>query len=553
MARDYVPGEEIKPSYINQITPDDGEIIVGGPDAPIRLPLTDFNNAALSADLTTFKAGHATVEDAAAAAVDANPTIADHETRISRVTPSTAGTARQYPTLNAAGAPAWHTGPVFDVSHPALGFALDGVTDDFTALQDLCDVVKALGGGVIEFPPGKTCYLDTATHGALTWDAHQNITLRGQGRDTSKITTSGPFLNAINASDGGTITNLTIHCTTATNTHHGILVDYPRDWGITWNSIRGFGGDSVYFKGGLQCSIEWNEFFARDGSATNGHAAIRIGRTDALIVPTTMTTHRNYVKAGLDYGYYIEYCADSLFSFDIAEYSDTGFYFNACSGQLIHPYTEAVTTVSVHLMDCPRLQIKNGRHYPGPTTLLVEWSGTASADRWTTQFGTGSYANDHVLGRDVSVGRDVTVGRGLAVGTTPAPTVGATVYGNVPTGDVPLVIQNDRYGDSTATASLIFRQYDTNNTHVGAGGKVVSARAGTYNESSYTHDTDLVLYAAANDADVEQARLLSAGGVKMPNAASAPATPASGGVFYVEAGALKYKGSSGTVTVLAPA
>jgi len=33
----------------------------------------------------------------------------------------------------------------------------------------------------------------------------------------------------------------------------------------------------------------------------------------------------------------------------------------------------------------------------------------------------------------------------------------------------------------------------------------------------------------------------------------APATPTGGGVIYVEDGALKYKGSSGTVTTLAPA
>ena len=34
---------------------------------------------------------------------------------------------------------------------------------------------------------------------------------------------------------------------------------------------------------------------------------------------------------------------------------------------------------------------------------------------------------------------------------------------------------------------------------------------------------------------------------------AAPATPTGGGVIYVEAGALKYKGSSGTVTILAAA
>lgn len=38
----------------------------------------------------------------------------------------------------------------------------------------------------------------------------------------------------------------------------------------------------------------------------------------------------------------------------------------------------------------------------------------------------------------------------------------------------------------------------------------------------------------------------------LPNTV-APATPTDGGVIYVQAGALKYKGSSGTVTVIAPA
>lgn len=39
----------------------------------------------------------------------------------------------------------------------------------------------------------------------------------------------------------------------------------------------------------------------------------------------------------------------------------------------------------------------------------------------------------------------------------------------------------------------------------------------------------------------------------LANVTSAPATPASGGVLYVQAGSLKYKGSSGTVTTLGPA
>lgn len=55
---------------------------------------------------------------------------------------------------------------------------------------------------------------------------------------------------------------------------------------------------------------------------------------------------------------------------------------------------------------------------------------------------------------------------------------------------------------------------------------------------------------AVNGADSAS----GAGNLAMKNAAIAPSgTPASGGVIYVDAGALKYKGSSGTVTTLAVA
>ena len=43
---------------------------------------------------------------------------------------------------------------------------------------------------------------------------------------------------------------------------------------------------------------------------------------------------------------------------------------------------------------------------------------------------------------------------------------------------------------------------------------------------------------------------LSGNGVAYIHNSSAPSTPTDGGVLYVESGALKYKGSSGTVTTL---
>ena len=51
----------------------------------------------------------------------------------------------------------------------------------------------------------------------------------------------------------------------------------------------------------------------------------------------------------------------------------------------------------------------------------------------------------------------------------------------------------------------------------------------------------------------EGAASVADGVLNIPNATGEPATPASGGALYVQAGALKYKGSSGTVTLLGPA
>jgi hypothetical protein len=47
--------------------------------------------------------------------------------------------------------------------------------------------------------------------------------------------------------------------------------------------------------------------------------------------------------------------------------------------------------------------------------------------------------------------------------------------------------------------------------------------------------------------------LRSDGSMFLKNVAAAPATPTGGGVMWVDAGALKYKGSSGTVTTIASA
>ena len=52
---------------------------------------------------------------------------------------------------------------------------------------------------------------------------------------------------------------------------------------------------------------------------------------------------------------------------------------------------------------------------------------------------------------------------------------------------------------------------------------------------------------------IERVRIDTSGNVAIANTVLAPSAPASGGVLYVEAGALKYRGSSGTITTLGAA
>jgi hypothetical protein len=66
--------------------------------------------------------------------------------------------------------------------------------------------------------------------------------------------------------------------------------------------------------------------------------------------------------------------------------------------------------------------------------------------------------------------------------------------------------------------------------------------------------TNNVLKIGNGEDTFDELKALTAGGpVFIKNSSTAPATPTGGGVLYTEAGALKYKGSSGTVTTLGSA
>ena len=118
MARDYQPGEKIAAWHINQVTPDDGEIIVGGPDAPVRAPISEFHNsyAASPAVLSALQSRvDASLDedgdfrsDQFAAAVDASPAIADIDAALSGAATSTrAHRSHTFITVAASNTPAY--------------------------------------------------------------------------------------------------------------------------------------------------------------------------------------------------------------------------------------------------------------------------------------------------------------------------------------------------------------------------------------------------------------------------------------------------------------
>jgi hypothetical protein len=74
-------------------------------------------------------------------------------------------------------------------------------------------------------------------------------------------------------------------------------------------------------------------------------------------------------------------------------------------------------------------------------------------------------------------------------------------------------------------------------------------------QTNGTSESELIKLDSSNDVSIfaGKAKILAGGGQVLTNVGSIPATPTAAGAIYVESGALKYKGSSGTVTTLAPA
>jgi peptidoglycan/xylan/chitin deacetylase (PgdA/CDA1 family) len=222
----------------------------------------------------------------------------------------------------------------------------------------------------------------------LTAAAVENVTISGQGRDATTLHCTAGFIDAqANADTTGACNQWEVYGLTArhvdgTNTHDGIKVDYPRRWMVRDCRFAGFGGSTIWYRGGLHSWIERNIVTANDSTRTNGHSGIRVDLSSAGIVPTTIITRSNYVDGGVQYGLYFNQTnVGCLFEGDIAEKCAVGFRFDRAGGVLVSPYTEA-NTVGVELHDSLIPVIGWLRDEP-----VYTWSAQAFADRRPMRIG----------------------------------------------------------------------------------------------------------------------------------------------------------------------
>lgn len=200
----------------------------------------------------------------------------------------------------------------------------------------------------------------------------------------------------------------------------------------------------------------------------------------------------------------------------------------------------------------------------GPTitnaTLVTPALGTPSSGTLTSCTGLPVSTGISGLGTGVATALAVNVGSAGApvvnggalgspssAGTLPAFTLGGAVTLNGQTFSGAAVfsagasfggqISNSFSGNGSVAVSFA-------NTHSGGYGPLM--RGGGGGAGQY-----IALF--ADYAGSDKITFDENGNVKIANTASAPSTPTGAGILYVESGALKYRGSSGTITTIANA
>jgi hypothetical protein len=175
-------------------------------------------------------------------------------------------------------------------------------------------------------------------------------------------------------------------------------------------------------------------------------------------------------------------------------------------------------------------QLRDGTGFAG--TLRLNSLGTAAAPAYSfaadTNTGFFSPTGDTVALATAGAEQMRMNATGMGLGITPA----SKLHVN---GDI--LLENATYLSAKKAAGTVTRIMGLANTNVLYIGGIDSAQAST-------------LFVNGGST---QMSLDSANNLTIANTSAAPSTPTGGGVLYVESGALKFRGSSGTITTIAAA
>jgi hypothetical protein len=445
--------------------------------------------------------------------------------------------------------------------HGASG---DGTTDDTTAIQA---AATAAANGVLYFPAGR--YRVTSTINLST-----QTTVRGDGMAVSILEQSTEDADGLVAIDPRFVTLRDIQVR-GTGTGTGVGIHFADSSPAAQANLRfdnvyvtSWGGDGVYI----------------DDPIASTFINVRVERVGGhgfnIQTGTSLTFHSCYVTSAVQAGYNLKSVAYCAVNGCAADSNGLAYLIDSCTGVALVCCGYESPTIGSVPYDGQGFKITGGM---GHSLINCYSNGNHGVAAWFTGATLGNICMGFVEtnpSETATAGIQVDSDSRVAVLThrTVTPNSYATGSANVisdPRGNIGV-------GNETGPANQIeIRTGGTQNQIVARRESTVSDQASFVLSTAgnpmwatrLSHDStnDLhirntnrgldALLVEERDTAPNISLLTStksygggAGVIFLPNASTNPSTnPSNGGILYVDSGALKYRGSAGTVTTLAPA
>jgi hypothetical protein len=428
----------------------------------------------------------------------------------------------------------------------AYGAKGDNSTDDTTAVQAALTAANAQSGGVVYFPTGKYKISSALNVGAFT-------TLLGDGQDNSIITQTSTTANGLTCLDSVAV-NIRELLVQGPSSGSGIGIAFTLSarsscyqLEVSNCLVRNFGGD------GINMATPIVSRLVRVVSQGNGGAGFHLtGGGTAVVMDAcygNSNTGSNYNLNQMNYSALNACASDSAGAIGYLLTTCNNVVLSGCGCEVPTSFGYEINGgVCNSLISCyVRTNPSIGAWFTGSSL-----SGFIQGFREITPSGATASIQVDAGCRIVSGENSVVTAVNFVQGTT-AQFDGQTfqVPGNGSTG---LMAVNR--GATSNFASLALQTAGTTEWNI----QLRSDSTNDLHVRDGANGVDSIIveqHAAASNVQIGGAKSFGAssiGVVGITNAATLPTgNPTGGGVLYVNAGALTYRGSSGTVTILGPA